>query len=181
MAVKITIHLVIALILCSLLVPGIVLAQTARLSLVFEGDVTIDGYDAPLGTVIVAEVEGVEAASNAPDGGITESGKYMLVIPNENYTGKMVVLKVDNIVAGEHIYVSSMDPIVNFDLHALTFAPAGAIDNSPGSDNGNSGGVDAFLAEILGLGTKTLVGIVAGVVALVILLIAVIRHRRIYM
>jgi len=178
--VKIKIHIVIALVLCALLVPGIALAQTAKLSLVFEGDVTIDGYDAPLGTVIVAEVEGVEAATNAPGGGITESGKYMLVIPNENYTGKMVVFKVYDIVAGEHVYISSMDPIVNFDLYVQTIAPAGAIDNSPGIDNGNSGGVDAFLAEILGLGTKTLIGIVAGVVALVILLIAVIRHRRIY-
>ena len=177
---KIKIHLVIALILCALLVPGIVLAQTPMLPLVFEGDVTIDGYDAPLGTVIVAEVEGVEAATNAPDGGITESGKFMLVIPNENYTGKMIVFKVDGIVAGEHVYVSSMDPIVNFDLYTQTSLPAGATDESADIDNTTPGGAGDFFSGLLGLGTKTIIGIVAGVVALVILLIAVIRRRRIY-
>ena len=180
MAVKIKIHLVITLILCALLVPCIVLAQTAKLSLVFEGDVIIDGYDAPVGTVIVVEVDGVEAATNAPDGGITEFGKFMLVIPNENYTGKMMVFKVDGIIAGEHVYVSSMDPIVNFDLYAQTSLPAGATDNGKDIDNTTPGGAGDFFSGLLELGAKTLIGIVAGVVALVILLIAVVRRRRIY-
>lgn len=181
MAVRTKIYLITVFMLCTLLLPSIAMAQTAKLSLIFEGDVTIDGHDAPPGTVIVVEVNGVEVASNVPDGGITESGKYMLVIQNDGYTGKLVVFRVEGIVAGEHVYISSMDPIVRFDLHMQTSLPAGAVDDGTAVDTGNSGRVDSLLAEILALGTKTLIGIVGGVVALVILLIAVIRRRRIYL
>ena len=179
MAVKIKIKLLFTLIFCALLLPGIALAQSTTPSLVFEGDVTIEGYDAPVGTVIVAEVDGVEAATNAPEGGIAESGKYMLVIQNEGYTGKIVVFKVDGIVAGEHEYISSMDPIVNFNLYMQTSPPAGGTDDSSGIDNTIHGEAGAFLSGFLGLGAKAIIGIAVGAVALVILLIMMIkRHRR---
>ena len=181
MELKIKIKLLFILILCILLFPGVVLAQTPKLPLIFEGDVTIDGYDAPVGTVIVAEVDGVEASTNASKGGITGAGKYMLVIQNEGYTDKIVVFKVDGIVAGEHVYVSSMELIVNYDLHAQTNAPAGDIDDAD-VDNSITGKAGAFLSGLFGLGTKAIVGIVVGIVALVtvIVLMKIIRRRRYY-
>lgn len=181
MVISIKIKVLFLLIFCALLLPGIAMAQTPKLPLIFEGDVTIDGYDAPVGTVIVAEVEGVEVASTAITKEI-EIGQYILTVQNEGYTGKTVVFKVDGILAGEHEYVSSMDPIVNFDLHMQTIPPASATDDSSDTDNTLPGKAVAFLSGLFGLGTKAIIGIVVGVMALitVILLLAIIRRRRFY-
>ncbi len=180
MAVKIKIHLVIALMLCILLFPGVALAQTPKLPLIFEGEVTIDGYDAPVGTIIVAEVDGVEAARTAISKE-EEIGLYTLTVQNEDYTGKTIVFKVDGIVTGEHEYINSMELIVNFDLHAQTKASADDIDTGS-NDNTITEKAVALLSGFFRMGTKAVIGIVVGVgvLIIVIVIIAVIRRRRYY-
>lgn len=177
---NIKIKLLLILILCILLFPGVALAQTAKLALIFEGDVTIDGYDAPVGTVIVAEVDGVEVARTT----ITkeEAGQYNITVQNEGYTGKIVVFKVGGIIAGEHEYINSMGVIVNFDLQAQTKAPAGDIDDSSDVDNSIPEKVFAYFSGLFGTGTKAIIGIVvgAGALIIVIVIIAIIRRRRYY-
>lgn len=76
--------------------------------LLYNGGVTIDGVDAPVGTIITAEIDGEEVATNAP-GGTTEVGTYQLdVVANE---GDVVVLKVNGVVGGE---TTHPDPMTNF-------------------------------------------------------------------
>ena len=176
MELNIKIKLLFILILCILLFPGVTLAQTAKLPLIFEGDVTIDGSDAPVGTIIVAEIDGVEAARTA----ITkeeETGQYDLTVPNEDYTGKIIAFKVDGIVAGEHEYINSMELIVNFDLHAQTKAPAGDIDDDSNNNTITEKAV-ALLSGFIGLGKKAIIGV--GALIIVIVLMAIIRRRRYY-
>jgi len=164
--VKIKSQLLLVLILCFLLVPGVALAQAPTPPVLFQGDFTIDGVDAPVGTIIVAEVDGVEVATNSPEG-IEAEGQYMLVVPKIGSidTGKTVVFKVDGLVAGEQEYVSSMEsPIIELDLELQN----GSHGTTPSSD------------DYFGLGLKTFIGIVAGGVALIILLIVMIRRHRQY-
>jgi hypothetical protein len=162
--VKTKSQLLVVLILCFMLLPGITLAQAPTPPVLFQGDVTINDVDAPVGTIIVAEVEGVEAATNEPDDGISEAGKYILSVPDEGYVGKTVVFKIDGVVAGEHEYVSAFEsPIIELDLSV---------------GNGSHGTTP--LNDYFGLGLKTFIIIVAGVVALIILLIVMIKRHRQY-
>ena len=176
---RIQIKLLLISIVVALLVPGIAQAQPA---LIFEGVVTFYGNNAPVGTVIVAEVGGVEVATNAPEGGIEKSGKYMLVIQNEGYAGETVVFKVDGIVAGEHVYVISMDPIVTLDLHVQAIAPAGDTDDTADIGNSITERAVAYFSGLFGLGTKAVVGIAVGLGALIIAIVSVLiivnRRRR---
>ncbi len=158
---------------------GVVMAQAPTLPVLFQGAVLIDGAEAPVGTLIVAEVDGIEVATNSPEG-IDAEGSYILVVPGSGSIdiGKMVVFKVDGLVAGEHEYVSSISsPVVELDLNVQTGLPGtngttGPGDTTPGTTKPSS-------ADFFGLGLKTFIGIVAGGVALIILLIVMInRHRR---
>jgi len=180
--VKIQIKLLLISIIIALLMPGIVLAQTAKLPLIFEGNLIIDGNDALAGTVIVAEVDGIEAATNAPDGGIAVPGKYMLVVQNEEYTGKMVVFKVNEIIAGEHEYVKSLSPIVEFDLNVQTFVPADDTADNPDAGNSIPEKAIAYFKGLFGSGKRAVTGIAVGAVVLIIAIVitAVIRRRRYY-
>jgi len=153
---------------CVLLLPAMVLAQPPSPPLLFQGSVTIDGVDAPIGTVISAEVEEAEVATNAPDG-ITEAGQYALPVPNKDYTGKIVVFKVDGVVGGQCEYADPMKTAaVSFDLSVeagsppVTTPPGGA--PFPG-----------------GLSTGAMIGIgVAAVVVIAAIVFFVVRRRRRY-
>lgn len=143
----------------SVLSAGIVTAQAPIPPVLFQGEVTIDGNTAPVGTVITAEVDGEEVTTCTIDGVTIKEGQYMLAIPNNGYMGKMVVVKVDGIVAGEHEYISSMD----------TFAVELNLDVETGS-SGSSG--------LSGFGTGTIVGIVAAVVVVAVVAVLLIRRRK---
>jgi hypothetical protein len=174
MTVKIKIQLLIALITCALLSPGIAVAQSPTLPVIYQGAVLIDGADAPAGTIIVAEIDGVEVASTAITEDTVEeigTGKYLLPVPNEGYLGRTVVFKVDGRIAGEHEYVSAIEkPIVEFDLAVQT----GSVVTSD-----TPGNIDDSSAGLFGSGNKAIIGVVAVGVALLILLIVIIkRHRR---
>lgn len=97
---------------------GAVAAQPPTPPVMYQGSVTIDGEDAPVGTIVTAEIGGVEVATNAPDG-IAGAGQYYLPVSNEDYVGKAVVFKVGGVVAGEHEFVDPMEsPVVAVDLSA---------------------------------------------------------------
>ena len=86
--------LVIAIALCLLLTPATALAQSQPpiVPLLYHGSVTIDGEDAPIGTIITAEIGDQEIATNAP-GGTTAIGIYELPVAADQ--GDLVVLKVN--------------------------------------------------------------------------------------
>lgn len=145
-----------------LLLPGVVLAQAPTPPVLFEGSVTIDGVDAPVGTVISAEIEGVEVAANAPDG-ITEAGNYALPVPSDGYIGKMVVFKVDGVVGGQHEYVDPMKTAIV------------ALDLSIGVTPEAASSTTSFLG---GLGTKGMIGIISAVVAVIAAIVFLVVRRR---
>ena len=129
---------------------GVIAAQTPVPPVLFQGEVAIDGVMAPIGTIVVAEVEGEEVATNKPDG-IKEIGKYVLVVPNEGYVGKMVEFKVNGIVAAEREYAGSMDtPVVELDLDVKT------------GSSGTSGKTGDGLSGLFGLSPVAIAGIAAG-------------------
>ncbi|MDH5363777.1 MAG: hypothetical protein OEW82_01215 [Dehalococcoidia bacterium] len=151
-----------------LLLPAGVLAQPPSPPLLFQGSVIIDGVDAPVGTVISAEVEGVEVATNAP-GGIAEAGQYALTVPNKDYTGKIVVFKVDGVVGGQCEYADPMKTsVVSFDLSVEVGSPPAA---PPPGGTPFPGG----------LSTRAMIGIVAAVVVVIaVIVFLVVRRRRRY-
>jgi len=69
----------------------------------FKGTVKIGGEDAPVGTIISAEIEGGVVKTNAP-AGIPTAGYYQLPIPNNGYIGKTVKLYVDGDFGGQGTY-----------------------------------------------------------------------------
>ena len=157
-----------------LLLPAAVLAQPPSLPLLFQGNVTLDSEAAPVGTIISAEVEGVEVATNAP-GGITETGQYALPVPNDGYTGKMVVFKVDGVVAGQHEYVDPLETaVVSLDLSVEAGSPP--VTTPPG-ETSLPGGVPSPG----GLGREAIIGIVVGVVVVIaVVVFLLVRKRRRY-
>jgi len=106
------------------LVLGLALAvpafATPVVPLLFTGDVTIDGVDAPIGTDITAEIEAEEVASTPT----TVAGRYAISIDyNSSYIGKTVVLKVNDAYGGEGTYVDPAEtPVVTVNL-AITGVP----------------------------------------------------------
>jgi len=165
--VKTKFQLLVVVLLCCLLLPGIALAQAPTLPVIYQGAVLTDGADAPAGTIIVAEVDGVEVASNSPEG-IEADGQYMLVVPETGSidTGKTVVFKIDGVVVAEHKYIGALEShIIELDL---------GVENG---SNGNGTSSDDYF----GLGLKTFIGIVAGGMAVIILLIVLIKRHRQYL
>ena len=156
---------------------GVILAQAPIPPVLFQGELTIDGVTAPVGTIVVAEVDGEEVTACTVDGVIIKEGQYMLMIPNNGYMGKMVVFKVNGIVAGEHEYVSSMPtPVVELDLDVKTGSP----DTTGGSDTGSiaPGKTDDSSSGLFGLGTNAIVGIAVGVVLAAVVVVLLVRRRR---
>jgi PKD repeat protein len=96
--------LVIAAVLGLLLMPATALAQPV-VPLLYHGSVTVDDVDAPIGTIITAEIDGEEVATNAPDG-TTEVGSYELDIAA--HEGDEVVLKVNGVVGGQTTHPNPM-------------------------------------------------------------------------
>jgi hypothetical protein len=145
---------------------GVVMAQAPVPPVLFQGELTIDDVKAPVGTIVVAEVDGIEAATNTPDG-IKETGKYMLAVPNEGYAGKMVVFKVNGIVAAESEYISSMDtPVIELDLDVETSA------------SGTSGNTGDSSSGLFGLSPIAIAGIAVGIAAGVVVVVLLVRKRR---
>jgi len=101
--------LAIAVALALLLMPASALAQPV-VPLLYHGSVTIDGVDAPIGTIITAEINGEEVATNAPDG-TTEVGRYELDV--SAHEGDVVVLKVNGVVGGQ---ATHPDPMTTFEV-----------------------------------------------------------------
>ena len=123
----------------ALLVLAVCLALVAPASaapvmpLLFSGDVTIGGVNAPIGTHITAEIEGVQVAAATT----TIVGRYVVSIDyNSGYIGKTVVLKVEGDVGGQGIYVDPMTtPLVTVNLavakYTLTMAVSGSGTTTP--------------------------------------------------
>jgi hypothetical protein len=149
-----------------LLLPGAVVAQPPTPPVMYQGSVTIDGEDAPVGTIVTAEIDGAEVATNAPDG-IAEAGQYYLPVSNEGYVGKTVVFKVGGVLAGEHEFADPMEsPVVVVDLSAT---PAGG-DRWLG-----------FLPAAWGVWPWSMAGLIGGAVAVIagiVLLIRALRRHR---
>jgi hypothetical protein len=105
--------------LVTLLLPAALVAQEPPpMPLLFQGTVSIDGEPAPVGTNISAEIGGGEVAG--PES-ITEAGRYAISIEPDDNTGKIVVFKVNGVVAGQHEYVDPMEtPTVELDLSVAT-------------------------------------------------------------
>ena len=174
MAIKLLLRLFVILTVFSVMSSGAVMAQAPIPPVLFQGELTIDGVTAPVGTIVVAEVDGEEVTACTVDGVIVKEGQYMLVIPNNGYMGKMVVFKVNGIVAGEHEYVSSMPtPVVELDLDVKT-------SSSGGSDTGSiaPGKTDDSSSGLFGLGTNAIVGIAVGVVLAAVVVVLLVRRRR---
>jgi len=96
--------------------------------LLFSGDVTIGGANAPTGTAITAEIESTQVASATT----TIVGKYVISIDYDSgYIDKAVVLKVDGAVGGSGTYVDPMTtPAVNLNLEGGAAADESTVDES---------------------------------------------------
>lgn len=150
---KAKIGLLTILALVTLLLPAALAAQEPPpVPLLFQGTVSIDGEPAPVGTNISAEIGEVEVAG--PES-ITEAGHYDMSIEPDDNIGKIVVFKVNGVVAGQHEYVDPWEtPTVELDL-------------SIGSAPPTSGG----------LSTAWIIAIIA-IIAVVIVAAFVARARR---
>jgi len=125
--------LVISAVLSLLLLPATALAQPT-VPLLYHGSVTIDGVDAPIGTTVTAEIDGVVVSTNAP-GGTTEVGTYTLDIVADE--GDTVVLKVEGVIGGQTTHpdpMSTFDVVVDLEVGAL-----GLSANAGGPYSGDEG------------------------------------------
>jgi hypothetical protein len=140
--------------LVSLLLPTALAAQEEipPMPLIFQGTVSIDGEPAPVGTNISAEIEEVEVAG--PEG-ITEAGNYTISIESDDNIGKIVVFKVNGVVAGQHEYVDPWE------------TPTVALNLSTGSAPPTSGG----------LSTTWIIAIIV-IIAVGVVVAFIIRARR---
>jgi hypothetical protein len=104
--------------------------------LLFSGDVTIGGVNAPIDTSITAEIEGTQVATATT----TIVGRYVISIDYDSgYIGKTVTLKVEGAVGGSGTYVDPMTtPVVTVNLavagvttYTLTMAVSGSGSTTP--------------------------------------------------
>jgi hypothetical protein len=148
--------------------------------LLFQGRVSIDGADAPVGTVISAEIGGVEVATNAP-GGITEAGRYGIQIEPDDNVGKMVVFKVNGTVGGQHEYVDPLEtPLVTVDLSAEGAAPPPTPSPTPTpTPTPTPSPTPTPTPGAGGLSTNWIIAIIA-IIVVVIVVVLVARARRRY-
>ena len=95
--------------LALVLAPAAALAQPV-VPLLYHGNVQISGSAADIGTIVTAEISGVEVATNAP-GGIAAAGSYSLdIVASE---GNVVVLKVNGVVGGQ---ATHPNPLAAFEV-----------------------------------------------------------------
>jgi len=151
-------------------------AQPA-IPLLFTGGVTIGGEDAPIGTTVSAEIEGVEVASVET----SVVGHYAIQVPDGGNVGKTVVFKVNTVVGGSAEYVDPWTtPTVTLDL-AIPGAPSvpdisvpaslafGDVDVGTSSTKtltiSNVGDADLTITEITVTGTQFSVGTYPGTIA----------------
>jgi len=121
-------------VLALLSVPAAAIAGPPVPPILYHGSVTIDGLDAPVGTIVTAEIDGAEVDTNAPDG-TTVAGSYELQIVADE--GDTVVLKVEGIVGGESIYPNPMeafDVVLDLEVGALALSA-----NAGGPYSGDEG------------------------------------------
>jgi len=109
----------IAVALVLFLMPAATALAQPVMPLLYQGSVTIDDVDAPIGTIITAKIDGEEVATNAP-GGTEEVGRYELDVPGPGlvaHEGDVVVLEVNGVPGGESTYPDPMlGPVVFLDL-----------------------------------------------------------------
>lgn len=106
--------------LALVLVPAAALAQPV-VPTIYHGTVTIDVVDAPTGTIITAEIDGEEVATNDPDG-TTAVGEYTLAIVADE--GDVVVLKVNGVVGGQTTHpdpMSTFEVVLNLSVGVVAF------------------------------------------------------------
>jgi len=120
--------------------------------LLFSGDVTIGGVNAPIGTSITAEIEGTQVATATT----TVVGKYVVSIDYDSgYIGKTVVLKVSGAVGGQGTYVDPMTiPVVNVNLTVDKGSPTSPVPQSPTTPATTPTGASTISASILGHGSS---------------------------
>jgi len=100
----------IAVVLGLILMPAATALAVPTVPLLYHGSVTIDDVAAPVGTIIAAEIDGAEVATNAP-GGTTEAGIYTLDIAADE--GDVVILFVNGILGGQ---TTHPDPMSTFEV-----------------------------------------------------------------
>ncbi len=122
-----------------------VLAQPV-MPLLFMGDVTIGGIDAPKLTTVTAEIEDGEIARVTT----SEVGHYAIQVPDGDNVGKMVVFKVNGVVGGENEYVDpwatpsvTLNLAIPGDIYTLTMQVSGngTTDPSVGEHSYTAGAV----------------------------------------
>ena len=120
--------LAIAAVLGLLLMPASAMAQP-MVPLLYHGSVTVGGVNAPISTIITAEIDGEEVATNAP-GGTTVAGSYELDVAA--HEGDVVVLKVAGVVGGQTTHpdpMSTFEVVLNLSISVAQYtitASAGA-------------------------------------------------------
>ena len=143
---KILAGALLALALCLALVAPASAAPV--MPLLFSGNVTIGGVNAPIGTSITAEIEGTQVATATT----TVVGKYVVSIDyNSGYIGKTVMLKVSGAVGGQGTYVDPMTiPVVNVNLTVDKGSPTSPVPQPPTTPTG----ARTISASILGHGSS---------------------------
>jgi hypothetical protein len=142
----------------ALLVLALCLALVAPASaapvmpLLFSGNVTIGGVNAPIGTSITAEIEGTQVATATT----TVVGKYVISIDYDSgYISKTVVLKVSGAVGGQGTYVDPMTiPVVNVNLTVDKGSPTSPVPQPPTTPDTTPTEARTISASILGHGSS---------------------------
>ena len=135
---KVKMRLLALLLVCALLLlPATVLAvpPVPGLPLTFSGAVTIESVDAPIGTIVTAEIGAVEVATNSP-GGITTAGQWGLSsIPwDDQSPGKTITFKVNGEVGGQYVIAGQGD-IVVLDLDVSDTSAPTCVSQTPTGNN----------------------------------------------
>jgi len=116
---KVKMRLLALLLVCALLLPATVLAvpPVPGLPLTFSGAVTIQSANAPVGTIVTAEILGTVVATNAPTG-ITVAGQWGLAgIPwDDQSPGKIITFKVNGEVGGTYVIAGQGAVVDDLDL-----------------------------------------------------------------
>jgi hypothetical protein len=124
-----------------LVIPATVLASSPptipAIPLLVYGDVTIDNQPAPVGTKILAEIEGAEVAVVIT----TTQGKYFIEIPDgaDCAADKDIIFKVDDIVNDTPALCQDVEevPSIKFDLTVVSPPPVTPPSPPGGSTSGS--------------------------------------------
>lgn len=126
---KSTIAIVIVIATC-VLAAGVINAQVPMLPCMVSGNVTINGNDAPIGTVVTAKIDGEIRDSDT----LTEAGKfYLLIEGNSTDRGKTIEFIIND-VRSESTLLWGSGAVYEIDLAVAT----GKTDSGSDSDSGSS-------------------------------------------